>query len=275
MTDEEVYSPTHSFGVDSSRVLDEIMDADSRTQKARDLLSQMSATIGNHHYEAARGLLPRIVEVLGEAAPEVARIQTLLGFLGGHRMRSIHKGAEPPTLAQHRQMPHCDYDNFQDKDILRRALVTEQRELCCYCMGRIRAAGNAMKIEHWLCQAYHSTEQLNYKNLLGACLGGEGQPGNKQHCDTRKGNKALIWNPADPSHHIESRVRYELNGSIHGDGATFDDQLNDVLNLNLPQLKEGTQEPPCCRSRVVETRESSTQGTRATRPLHSPARSIR
>ena len=154
-------------------------------------------------------------------------------------MRSITKGGEPPSLAQHRQTPHSDYDNFPDKDVLRQALVTEQRELCCYCMGRIRPARESMKIEHWQCQAYHRGEQLNYRNLLGACLGGQGQPGNKQHCDTRKGDKALMWNPADPAHQIESRVRYEPDGSIHGNGATFDDQLNDVLNLNLPQFKEG------------------------------------
>ena len=42
MTDSEVYSPTHSFGVDSSRVLDEIMDAESRTKEAQDLLSRVS-----------------------------------------------------------------------------------------------------------------------------------------------------------------------------------------------------------------------------------------
>ena len=154
-------------------------------------------------------------------------------------MRAIHKRVEPWTLAQHRQTPHSDYDNFQDKDLLRQALVAEQRELCCYCMRHIRAAGDVMKIEHWQCQDHHPTEQLNYRNLLGACLGGEGQPGNKQHCDTRKGNKGLKWNPADPSHQIESRVRYESDGSIHGIEATFDAQLNDVLNLNLPQLKEG------------------------------------
>ena len=44
-----------------------------------------------------------------------------------------------------------------------------------------------------------------------------------------------------PSQHIEieSRVRYELDGSIHGNEAVFDGQLNDVLNLNLPLLKQG------------------------------------
>ena len=81
MTDAEVYSPTHSFGVDSSRVLDEIMDAESRTKVAQDLLSRVSREIGKQRYEEARGLLDRIVEVLGEADPEVTRIQTLLDFL--------------------------------------------------------------------------------------------------------------------------------------------------------------------------------------------------
>ena len=94
-----------------------------------------------------------------------------------------------------------------------------------------------MKIEHWKCRADHPDEQLNYRNLLGACLGGHGQPGRFQHCDTRKGNRDLEWNPAEPAHRIETRVRYEPDGSIHADDADFDEQLNDVLNLNLPVLK--------------------------------------
>ena len=154
-------------------------------------------------------------------------------------MRSITKDGEPASLAEHRQTPHSDFDNFQDKDLLRQALVTEQRDLCCYCMGRIRASRESMKIEHWLCRAYYPDEQLNYRNLLGSCLGGEGQPAHKQHCDTRKGDRALRWNPAEQSHQIETRVRYELDGSIRGNEPKFDDQLNDVLNLNLPLLKQG------------------------------------
>ena len=152
-------------------------------------------------------------------------------------MRVIAKGSEPVSLTAHRQRPHCDYENYAAKDELRHALVTEQRGLCCYCMGRIRNGPQTMKIEHWRCQAHHDHEQLNYRNLLGACLGGQGQPANFQHCDTRKGNADLQWNPADPAHHIETRVRYELDGSIRADDADFDGQVNDVLNLNLPVLK--------------------------------------
>lgn len=152
-------------------------------------------------------------------------------------MRGIAKGPEPVSLTAHRLTPLCDYDNYAPKDDLRHALVTEQRGLCCYCMGRIHNGPATMKIEHWRSQVHHPGERLNYRNLLGACLGGHGQPPHLQHCDTRKGDRDLQWNPADSAHHIETRVRYELDGSIHADDAVFNDQLSQVLNLNLPLLK--------------------------------------
>ena len=58
-------------------------------------------------------------------------------------MRAIAKGREPQSLAAHRRKPHSNYDNYEDKDALRKALAGEQRGLCCYCMGRIRPAANA------------------------------------------------------------------------------------------------------------------------------------
>ena len=152
-------------------------------------------------------------------------------------MRAIAKGPEPASLMAHRLRPHCDYDNYADKAELRHALVTEQRGICCYCMGRIRNGPDTMKIEHWHCQARHPEEQVNYRNLLGACMGGHGQPPHLQHCDTRKGDCDLQWNPADPAHHVETRIRYELDGSIRSDDAAFDKQMDELLNLNLPRLK--------------------------------------
>ncbi len=152
-------------------------------------------------------------------------------------MRAITKGREPASLRSHRQTPHCDYDNYVPKNDLRHALVIEQHGLCCYCMGRIRPERASMKIEHWRDQKDHQDEQLNYRNLLGACLGGHGQPAHLQHCDTRKGDRDLEWNPANQAHRIETRIRYEPDGSIHADEAGFDGQLNNVLNLNLAKLK--------------------------------------
>lgn len=161
-------------------------------------------------------------------------------------MRVITKGSEPLSLTRHRAAAHSDFDNYQAKDELRQALVAEQRGLCCYCMGRIRPERASMKIEHWRCQARYPGLQLNYRNLLGACFGGEGRPERFQHCDTRKGDRDLRWNPADPSQRIETRIRYELDGSIRAaDDTDFDNQLEDVLNLNLPVLRNN-------RSRVLD-----------------------
>lgn len=151
-------------------------------------------------------------------------------------MRTIRKGEEPASLTQHRQQPHADYDNYVDKAALRQTLVAEQRGLCCYCQSRIRATPEAMKIEHWQCQAGHPARQLDFGNLHGACLGGHGRPEREQHCDTRKGNNGLCFSVCDPAHPIERQIRFLGDGTIKADDAAIDEGLNAVLNLNLPRL---------------------------------------
>ena len=157
-------------------------------------------------------------------------------------MRQISKGAEPNSLTEHRAAPHSSYANYQDKGALRAALVAEQRGLCCYCMGRISAEGSKMKIEHWQCVARYPDERLNYRNLLGACMGGKGKEPGSQHCDTKKANRDLRWNPADPEHCIEMRIEYGADGTIQSEDTTFDRQLNDVLNLNVSHIKNRRKE---------------------------------
>ncbi|HEV2153014.1 retron system putative HNH endonuclease [Bradyrhizobium sp.] len=149
----------------------------------------------------------------------------------------ISKGVEPNSLAHHRAQAHSDYNNYAQKDELRAALVGEQKGLCSYCTGRIRAVSNAMKIEHWQCQATYPQQQLVYGNLLGACLGGEGSSPTEQHCDTRKANRDLKWNPANIAHAIESRLRYLADGTVKSTDDEFNTQINDVLGLNLSYLK--------------------------------------
>lgn len=152
-------------------------------------------------------------------------------------MRLITKALEPQSLTSHRAQAHADYDNYQEKDELRAALVGEQKGLCCYCTGRIRADAAHMKIEHWQSQTGYPQHQLAYGNLLGACFGGQGQPPAGQHCDTRKANSDLKWNPANIAHAIEGRLRYLADGTVESVDAEFNEQLNDTLGLNLAFLK--------------------------------------
>ena len=152
-------------------------------------------------------------------------------------MRSIVKGPEPLSLTTHRKRPHCDYENYTEKDALRAALVAEQRGLCCYCMCRIMNQRDIMKVEHWRSRVAYPGGELDYRNLLAACLGGAGQPLRLQHCDTRKRDGDLLWNPADPERRLEDRIGYASDGKIQSDDPVFDQQFNDVLNLNLPRIK--------------------------------------
>ena len=152
-------------------------------------------------------------------------------------MRAIRKGPEPASLTEHRCTPGADYESYPDKDALRQYLVREQRGLCCYCLSRIRAERGSMKIEHWHCQAGYETEQLDYSNLLGACMGGEGDKPEFRHCDTRKGDRIISKNPANPEHRIEETIHYRGDGTITSTDPAFEKELNEVLNLNVHFLK--------------------------------------
>ena len=83
IADGEVYSPFHSFGVDSSRVLEEIMGTPPRTETVNHLLSKISRMIGDDGYSEARDLLNDLTNQLGEEDPEVTRIRILLDFMTG------------------------------------------------------------------------------------------------------------------------------------------------------------------------------------------------
>lgn len=154
-------------------------------------------------------------------------------------MRTILKGAEPNSLVQQRAAggSNPDYDGYGDKETLRVFLVREQRGLCCYCLSRIRADPNSMKVEHWHCQSAHGAEQLDYSNLLAACRGNEGKIIRDQHCDTRKGNRDLSRNPANPLDRVEDLIRYSGDGRIFSTDPVFEAELNEVLNLNVDFLR--------------------------------------
>ena len=157
-------------------------------------------------------------------------------------MRNIQKATEPQSLTQHRCNNNSNYNNYVEKDDLRKSLVDEQRGICCYCMQRIRPDLESMKIEHWQSQSLDKfpEKQLVYRNLLGACLGGqkhgEKSPERNQHCDTRKGDNDISFNPANPLHDVESKLQFLGDGTIQSNNVQFQQEINVVLNLNESSL---------------------------------------
>lgn len=83
MAEDEVYSPTHSFGVDASRILEEIMEAEPRNREVRELLSRASQMIDGERFGEARKLLGKLYRRLGDNDPDVTGLGTLLDFVEG------------------------------------------------------------------------------------------------------------------------------------------------------------------------------------------------
>jgi uncharacterized protein (TIGR02646 family) len=152
-------------------------------------------------------------------------------------MRQINKGIEPVSLTTHRNKAHANYDNYPDKDDVRQALCWEQRGICCYCMGPIEPLIGKMKIEHFKCQNDFEDEDLIYRNMLGACMGNEGQAEKHQHCDTFKDDKALQFYPPDQLRDIGASIWYKIDGTIGAYNTDLDTEIEKVLNLNTAKLK--------------------------------------
>ena len=153
-------------------------------------------------------------------------------------MKQIKKGMQPASLIRHCSQPSASYENYSEKAELRQALLEEQGYICCYCMGRISSdeKSRKMKIEHWASQSKYPSKQLDYGNLLGACLGNEGARPKKQHCDTRKGDHDIQINPADKTKSCEQLIRYRSSGELYSDNPDVDQDINETLNLNIAAL---------------------------------------
>lgn len=81
MSDGQVYRPSYSLGVDSSRILEEIMRARPRARVVEDLLADASKAIGVRQFKDARQALDQLAQWLDTNDPEVTRLTSLIEFL--------------------------------------------------------------------------------------------------------------------------------------------------------------------------------------------------
>lgn len=81
--DGKVYSPARSFGIDSSRVLEEVMDTKSRNAGVEDAIGNIAKLIGDGKADEARATIKALSDEIGEEDPEIIRARTLLDFMEG------------------------------------------------------------------------------------------------------------------------------------------------------------------------------------------------
>lgn len=76
-----VSRPPYAFGIDSSRVLEEIMHTSSRNDSVANLLQRIAKNIDEEDFPSARSLLSELEAAIGPGDPEVTRANALMHFL--------------------------------------------------------------------------------------------------------------------------------------------------------------------------------------------------
>ncbi|MGA2143978.1 MAG: AAA family ATPase [Bryobacteraceae bacterium] len=77
----ETTTPPRSFGIDSSRVLEEVMGTASRDDVVRELLKRLFRAIDDEQFDSAKRLVAEVETKLGSGDPEVTRARALMTFL--------------------------------------------------------------------------------------------------------------------------------------------------------------------------------------------------
>lgn len=165
-------------------------------------------------------------------------------------MKHIEKRKEPAELIEFKARENKDWKPSFDKldrltkQNLKKALLTEQSFLCCYCEARVNADNS--HIEHFVPQSHDRSKSLNYNNLMVSCQK-EASRGDPRHCGKRKDHDPgcnydcdLLINPTDPT--CEKFFGYHGNGHIFPmDTLSKADQRKahytiNALGLDIPKV---------------------------------------
>lgn len=141
----------------------------------------------------------------------------------------IDKGCEPAAWRKYRLTPGATY---QAIPALVGSLLDEQGYVCAYCECRITAARDAHRVEHVKCRKRYPELQLDYQNMVACCSGNTGE---LSHCDRSKGDRDISFTPIDTR--VADSISYKSDGTIKSDTRQWDDELNQVLNLNHLLIK--------------------------------------
>jgi len=93
------------------------------------------------------------------------------------------------------------------------------------------------RVEHILSREKHPDKRLDYKNMVICC---PGHIGEENHCDRLKGDRDISFNLFDEN--FIRTLSYKSDGKIISSNVTFDNEINEVLNLNTSLLKANRKE---------------------------------
>lgn len=158
--------------------------------------------------------------------------------------RIIKSDVEPEPLRRYREDSNginYTWSNFRYpyKDDYRNYLLKEQGEICAYCMKGISSFDT--KIEHL--QPRHSCSEqkkLQDSNMVCVC---KGLTDTEMHCDTFRGNltppakQIMNLSPLINNPNCEEIIEIQ-NGEVISSNTTYDDEINNKLNLNCNALIE-------------------------------------
>ena len=138
-------------------------------------------------------------------------------------MRFIEKTSSPASLETWKTTrknvgQSCTYGDLsgQPQNDLKAQLLTEQKNLCCYCQQKI--SNSSSTIEHFLPQSQFKLHEVDYLNLHLACNCSRGLKGEHRYCDVSKGNQLVVNAILHPE--CESFFRF-ANGEILPNDFTF------------------------------------------------------
>ena len=156
-------------------------------------------------------------------------------------MIRIVKKQRVPTIFSQIKSRRENYDDLvsEEKDAMKQVLLEEQGYKCAYCMSNISMSNST--IEHYIPRKGTNGDMslsLDYRNQFAVCDTTRGCPEEEQTCDVKKGDKLLHIDPR-LQEHIDT-IYYDRSGYIRSSFSSgtdnFDDDLNQILNLNSRQL---------------------------------------
>jgi len=163
-------------------------------------------------------------------------------------MRLIKKDTPPNSLEIFKHDITASYSTLprEIKDNIKSSLLREQKGICAYCEVKLKDSSR-VSIEHHCEQSIcngknaYPDRTLDYTNMLAVCKGIDPRT-QKLHCDKQKATKnSTNGLPMTLSPLIDAHIKtlsFSSTGLIKSSNATFNLELNNILNLNLPYLKD-------------------------------------